>query len=93
MVVDSRHEYCLTIALLVAVVNLALLPMCPPYDYFSLQSGNIPIFGDFSFAFGFHQNHVMNANFLSLELIVVCCCAIHLCGQAGVLAATPSDNW
>ena len=59
------------IALFVAVVNLALLMIFPPYDYLSLQRGNIPTFDGFYFAFGSHQNRVMNANFLALELIVV----------------------
>jgi uncharacterized membrane protein len=59
------------IALVVAVANLALLMIFPPYDYVSLQRGNIPTFDGFYFAFGSHQNRVMNANFLALELIVV----------------------
>lgn len=59
------------IALVVAVVNLALLMIFPPYDYLSLQRGNIPTFDGFYFAFGSHQNRVINANFLALELIVV----------------------
>ena len=59
------------IALFVAVVNLALPMIFPPYDYLSLQRGNIPTFDGFYFAFGSHQNRVMNANFLALELIVV----------------------
>ena len=64
------------IALVVAVVNLALLMVFPPYDYVSLQRGNIPTFDGFYFAFGPHQNRVMNANFLALELVVV---AINAC--------------
>jgi hypothetical protein len=64
------------IALVVAVVNLALLMIFPPYDYVSLQRGNIPTFDGFYFAFSSHQNRVMNANFLALELIVV---AINAC--------------
>ena len=59
------------IALVVAVVNLALLMIFPPYDYLSLQRGNIPTFDGFYFAFGSHQNRVLNSNFLALELIVV----------------------
>lgn len=59
------------IALVVAVVNLALLAMFPPFDYLSLQRGNIPTFDGFYFAFGSHPNRVMNANFLALEIIVV----------------------
>jgi hypothetical protein len=59
------------IALVVTVVNLALLMIFPPYDYVSLQRGNIPTFDGFYFAFGSHQNRVLNSNFLALELIVV----------------------
>jgi hypothetical protein len=59
------------ITLLVAVANLALLLVFPPYDYISLQQGNIATFDGFYFAFGPHQNRVINANFLALEIIVV----------------------
>lgn len=59
------------IALAVAVANLALLMIFPPYDYISLERGNIPTFDGFYFAFGAHPNRVNNANFLALELIVV----------------------
>ena len=59
------------IALAVAVANLALLLLFPPYDYISLQRGNVPTFDGFFFAFGSPQNHVLNANFLALEIIVV----------------------
>lgn len=59
------------IALVVAVINLALLAIFPPYDYLSLQRGNIPTFDGFYFVFGSHPNREMNANFLALELIVV----------------------
>ena len=59
------------IALVVAVANLALLMIFPPYDYVSLQRGNIPTFDGFYFFFGSYPNRVMNANFLALELIVV----------------------
>jgi hypothetical protein len=64
------------IALAVAVANLALLMVFPPYDYVSLQHGNIPTFDGFYFVFGSNPNRVMNANFLALELIVV---AINAC--------------
>ena len=59
------------IALLVAVANLVLLLLFPPYDYVSLQRGNIPTFDGFYFAFGSHQNRVVNASFLTLEIMVV----------------------
>ncbi|MCK9381178.1 MAG: hypothetical protein M0P95_08930 [Sulfuritalea sp.] len=59
------------IALAVAVANLVLILAFPPFDYISLQRGNIPTFGGFYFAFGSHQNRVVNANFLALEIIVI----------------------
>lgn len=59
------------IALVVAVANLVLLVTFPPYDYVSLDRGGIPTFGGFYFAFGSHQNRVVNANFLALEIVVV----------------------
>ena len=59
------------IALVVAVSNLVLLLIFQPYDYISLQRGNIPTFDGFYFAFGSHQNRAVNVNFLALEIIVV----------------------
>ena len=59
------------IALIVALANLALLALFPPYDYISLQRNGVPTFDGFYFAFGAHQNRMVNANFLALEIIVV----------------------
>ena len=59
------------IALIVAVANLALLLVFPPYDYVSLQHGSATTFDGFYFAFGSHPNCVVNENFLALEIIVV----------------------
>jgi hypothetical protein len=59
------------ISLAVAVANLLLLLFFPPYDYVSLERGGIATFDGFYFAFGSHQNHIANANFLALEIIVV----------------------
>lgn len=59
------------IALLAAIANLALILIFPPYDYVSLQRGNIPTFDGFHFAFGTLPNRVVNADFLALEIIVV----------------------
>lgn len=59
------------IALAIAVANLVLLLIFPPYDYLSLERSNIPTFDGFYFAFGAHQNRIVNANFLVLEIIVV----------------------
>ena len=59
------------IALVVAVANLILLLVFPPYDYITLQRGNIPTFDGFYFAFDSHQNRIVNVDFLALEIIVV----------------------
>ncbi|MBL8479807.1 MAG: hypothetical protein JNK59_10915 [Sterolibacteriaceae bacterium] len=59
------------IAVFVAVANLLLLAAFPPYDYVSLQRGNVPTFDGFYFAFGSHLNRVLNKDFLLLEVIVV----------------------
>ena len=59
------------IAVLVAVANLLLLAGFPPFDYVSLQHDNVPTFDGFYFAFGRHPNHVLNMDFLLLEIIVV----------------------
>lgn len=64
-------NYAQRIALAIAVANLLLLLIFPPYDYLSLDRGNIPTFDGFYFAFGPHLNRIVNANFLVLEIIVV----------------------
>lgn len=59
------------IALLLAVANLALALVFPPYEYVSLLLGNVATFDGFHFVFAAHPNSVVNANFLALEFIVV----------------------
>lgn len=59
------------IALLIAAANLLLMLLFPPYDYQSLQRGNVPTFDGFYFAFGSTPNRLVNADFLTLEIIVV----------------------
>ena len=59
------------IAMVVALTNLALLLLFPPYDYLSIMHGNVPTFDGFYFAFHSHQNRVLNKDFLTLEVIVV----------------------
>lgn len=84
------------VALAVAVANLALLMVFPPYDYVSLQHGNIPTFDGFYFAFGNQPNRVLNANFLALELIVVsinaCIAILLLRDPAARTGAGPGGN-
>jgi hypothetical protein len=43
----------------------------PPYDYLSLQHGNIATFDGFYFALANHPNRALNTDFLTLEIIVV----------------------
>lgn len=59
------------IALAVIVANLILISLFPPYNYISLQHGNIPTFDGFYFAFSAHQNRILNGDFFALEIIVV----------------------
>lgn len=68
---ESTMNNAQRIALILAAANLALLLVFPPYDYVSLQYGNIATFDGFYLVFGDHQNRVVNANFLALEIIVV----------------------
>jgi hypothetical protein len=58
-------------ALLVAIANLALIWLFPPYDYVSALQGNVPTFDGFFFRFAESNNRLINTNFLTLELIVV----------------------
>lgn len=74
------------IALVIACANLALLLIFPPYDYISLQRGNVPTFDGFHLAFGALQNRVVNSNFLALEIIVV---LINACIAALLLRTPP----
>ncbi len=59
------------IALGVILINLALVLLFPPYDYISLQRGNIPTFSGFFFAFGVRHSQVLNEPYLTLEIFVV----------------------
>lgn len=59
------------IALSIAALNLVLVVLFPPYDYVSMLRGNVPTFDGFYFRFGEHPNRVLNANFLTLEVLVI----------------------
>lgn len=59
------------IALAIAATNLALVLLFPPYDYLSLQRGNVPTFDGFHFAFASHPNEQLNGAFLVIEIAVV----------------------
>lgn len=85
------------IAVFVAVANLLLLAAFPPFDYVSLQRGNVPTFDGFYFAFGLHPNRVMNMDFLLLEIIVVlinaCIAVLLLRAPAASQARKLGGNW
>lgn len=59
------------IALAIAAADLVLILLFPPYDYLSLQRGNIATFDGFYPAFGAHPNRVLNTDFLTLEVAVI----------------------
>lgn len=60
-----------TITLIVAVINLMLILAFPPFDYVSLQRGNVATFDGFYFYFSAHPNRAINVDFLALEVIVM----------------------
>jgi hypothetical protein len=57
--------------LVVAVVNLILVFLFPPFDYISPARGNIPTFEGFDMVFGEHPNRAVNSSFLQLEAFVI----------------------
>ena len=59
------------LAILFTVINLAVLLLFPPYDYVALARDGVATFSGFHFAFGEHENLLLNKSFLSLEIIVV----------------------
>ena len=58
------------ITLGVALINLTLVLLFPPYDYPSPHNG-VPNFDGFKLVFGHHPNRVMNIGFLEIELFAV----------------------
>jgi nitric oxide reductase large subunit len=59
------------IMIAVAVINLALVGLFPPYDYISPARGNAPTFDGFYFVFGSQGSRVINSGFLQLEIFVI----------------------
>lgn len=59
------------LAMLITVINLAVLLLFPPYDYVALARDGVATFSGFHFYFGAHENLLLNKNFLNLEIIVV----------------------
>lgn len=59
------------VALVAFALNLLVILLFPPYDYISLDRGNIPTFEGFRFLFAENGSRIINRNFLWLELTVV----------------------
>src|SRR3954471_5448783 len=57
--------------IIVALTNLALIGLFPPYDYFPPVKGGIGAFDGFSFVLADHPNHSLNTSFLQIEIGVV----------------------
>jgi hypothetical protein len=57
--------------IIVALINLALIGLFPPYDYFPPIKGGIGAFDGFSFVFADHPNHTINMSFLQIEIGVI----------------------
>ena len=59
------------IAVAVALLNVVLVLLFPPFDYISAARNNVPTFDGFYWVFGGHGSRVTNSNFLQLELFVI----------------------
>jgi hypothetical protein len=59
------------ITLVIAVVNLLLVFLFPPFDYISPARGYVPTFEGFALAFGEHPNRAVNADFLQIEAFII----------------------
>ncbi|MFY9329660.1 MAG: hypothetical protein WAO76_16830 [Georgfuchsia sp.] len=84
------------VVLVATLANLALVSLFPPFDYLSLLHGNIPTFSGFFWVLEPHPNHVVNTNFLALEIIVIFInagIAWLLLGKEPALSATKMLFW
>jgi len=59
------------IALAVAVANVSLILLFPPFDVYSIATSQLPVFGGFDFYFRRNQHMVVNTSVLVLEMLVV----------------------
>lgn len=59
------------ITLVIALGNLVVMLLFPPYNYVSGVRGDVPSFEGFQFVFGEHPNGMINSSFLYLEVFVV----------------------
>jgi len=54
-----------------ALANSAAVSFFPPFDYVSLQHGNVPTFAGFYWVLGHHDHLIINNTFLALEIFVI----------------------
>ena len=59
------------ITLVIAILNLIIVFVFPPFDYISPARANVPTFEGFDFLFGEHPNRVINSSFQQLEIFVI----------------------
>ncbi len=59
------------ITVVIAIVNLLLVFLFPPFDYISPARSNVPTFEGFALAFGEHPGRVINWSFLQIEAFVI----------------------
>ena len=59
------------ITLVIAVANVLLVLLFPPFDYISPARSNVPTFEGFALVFGEHPNRVINSDFLQIEAFVI----------------------
>lgn len=89
----SRQQW---VTLVAALANSALVSLFPPYDYLSLQRGNVPTFSGFYWVLGQHTNQALNTDFLTLEIFAILVnagIAWLLLGNKQVAAASKKRIW
>lgn len=84
------------IALVVALVNLVIVALFPPYDYVSAARNNVATFDGFGFFFSEQPNRLLNTGFLQIELFVIlanACIAWLLLGRKPKREDKPRFDW
>lgn len=59
------------VAILVTLINLAVVLLFPPFNYESVTRGSMPAFEGFALYFTQTPNHAVNSSFLYIEIVVV----------------------
>lgn len=64
----NRHQ---VITLVVALANLLVIGLFPPFDYISTARANVPTFDGFHLVFGENGSRTVNSSFLQIEVFVI----------------------